>query len=70
MLVTNPAPDFCATAVLGDGSIVENFKLSENLGAKGTVLFSTHLILRSFAHRKSLRFHIESKSFKAAASMS
>ncbi|MDD2651815.1 MAG: peroxiredoxin [Sulfurimonas sp.] len=39
MLVTNPAPDFSATAVLADGSIVENFKLSENLGAKGTVLF-------------------------------
>jgi peroxiredoxin (alkyl hydroperoxide reductase subunit C) len=39
MLVTNPAPDFSATAVLADGSIVENFKLSENLGAKGAVLF-------------------------------
>jgi peroxiredoxin (alkyl hydroperoxide reductase subunit C) len=39
MLVTNPAPEFNATAVLADGSIVENFKLSENLGKKGTVLF-------------------------------
>jgi peroxiredoxin (alkyl hydroperoxide reductase subunit C) len=39
MLVTNPAPDFSATAVLGDGSIVEDFKLSENFGEKGTVLF-------------------------------
>ena len=39
MLVTNPAPDFSATAVLADGSIVQNFKLSENLGKKGTVLF-------------------------------
>jgi peroxiredoxin (alkyl hydroperoxide reductase subunit C) len=39
MLVTNPAPDFTATAVLGDGSIVEDFKLSDNFGAKGTVLF-------------------------------
>ena len=39
MLVTNPAPDFTATAVLGDGSIVEDFKLSENFGEKGTVLF-------------------------------
>lgn len=39
MLVTNPAPDFSATAVLADGSIVQNFKLSENLGEKGTVLF-------------------------------
>lgn len=39
MLVTNPAPDFTATAVLADGSIVDNFKLSENFGKKGTVLF-------------------------------
>jgi len=39
MLVTNQAPDFTATAVLGDGSIVEDFKLSENFGEKGTVLF-------------------------------
>ena len=39
MLVTNPAPDFTATAVLADGSIVEEFKLSENYGKKGTVVF-------------------------------
>jgi len=39
MLVTNPAPDFTATAVLADGSIVEDFKLSENYGQKGTVVF-------------------------------
>lgn len=39
MLVTNPAPDFTATTVLADGSIVDNFKLSENFGKNGTVLF-------------------------------
>jgi len=39
MLVTNPAPDFTATAVLADGSIVEDFKLSDNFGKKGTVVF-------------------------------
>jgi len=39
MLVTNPAPDFTATTVLADGSIVDDFKLSENYGKKGTVLF-------------------------------
>ena len=39
MLVTNPAPDFTAAAVLADGSIVDSFKLSENFGSKGTVLF-------------------------------
>ena len=39
MLVTNKAPDFTATAVLGDNQIVDNFNLYENFGTKGTVLF-------------------------------
>ena len=39
MLVTKQAPDFTATTVLADGSIVEDFKLSENYGEKSTVLF-------------------------------
>lgn len=39
MLVTNKAPDFTATAVLGDNQIVDNFNLYENFGAKGTVVF-------------------------------
>jgi peroxiredoxin (alkyl hydroperoxide reductase subunit C) len=39
MLVTKQAPDFTATTVLADGSIVEDFKLSENFGEKGTVVF-------------------------------
>lgn len=39
MLVTNKAPDFTATAVLGDNQIVDNFNLYQNFGAKGTVLF-------------------------------
>lgn len=39
MLVTNKAPDFSATAVLADGQIVEDFKLYENLGPKGAVVF-------------------------------
>jgi peroxiredoxin 2/4 len=39
MLVTNKAPDFTATAVLGDNTIVEDFNLYDNFGEKGTVLF-------------------------------
>jgi len=39
MIVTNKAPDFTATAVLGDNQIVDNFNLYENLGEKGAVLF-------------------------------
>lgn len=39
MLVTKKAPDFTATAVLADGSIVSDFNLYKNLGAKGAVVF-------------------------------
>jgi len=42
MLVTKQAPDFTATTVLADGQIVEDFKLSENYGEKGTVLFKCY----------------------------
>lgn len=39
MLVTQKAPDFTATTVLGDNTIVDDFNLYENFGEKGTVLF-------------------------------
>lgn len=39
MLVTKKAPDFTATAVLGDNQIVEDFNLYKNLGPKGAVVF-------------------------------
>lgn len=39
MLVTQKAPDFTATTVLGDNQIVDDFNLYENFGEKGTVLF-------------------------------
>lgn len=39
MLVTKKAPDFTATAVLGDNTIVDNFNLYQNIGKKGAVLF-------------------------------
>ncbi len=39
MLVTRKAPDFTAPAVLANGSIVDNFELSKNLGKNGAVLF-------------------------------
>jgi peroxiredoxin 2/4 len=39
MLVTKKAPDFTATAVLANGSIVEDFNLYKNLGLKGAVVF-------------------------------
>ncbi|GAC1621492.1 MAG: peroxiredoxin [Nevskia sp.] len=39
VLVGRPAPDFTAAAVLGDGSIVENFTLSQFKGKKYVALF-------------------------------
>ncbi len=39
MIVTNKAPDFTATAVLGNNEIVEDFNLYKNFGEKGTVVF-------------------------------
>ena len=39
MLVTNKAPDFTATTVLGNNQIVDDFNLYKNFGEKGTVLF-------------------------------
>jgi peroxiredoxin (alkyl hydroperoxide reductase subunit C) len=39
MLVTKQAPDFTAVAVDENGQFVENFKLSENFGERGTVVF-------------------------------
>lgn len=39
MLVTNKARDFTATAVLADGSIVDDFNLYDNIGDNGAVLF-------------------------------
>lgn len=38
-LVTQKAPDFTATAVLGNNEIKEGFNLYKNLGSKGTVVF-------------------------------
>ncbi|MBI5450472.1 MAG: peroxiredoxin [Gammaproteobacteria bacterium] len=39
VLVTRPAPDFTATAVMPDGSFKEDFKLSDYRGKKQVVLF-------------------------------
>ncbi|MGY0563745.1 MAG: redoxin domain-containing protein, partial [Paraglaciecola chathamensis] len=39
VLVSRPAPDFTAAAVLGNGDIVENFTLSEAIKGTKAVLF-------------------------------
>ncbi|MBL0687839.1 MAG: peroxiredoxin [Sulfurospirillum sp.] len=65
MLVTNPAPDFKATAVLANGSIVENFKLSENYGEKGTVLFFYPLDFTFVCPSEIIAFSKRVKEFKS-----
>lgn len=39
VLVGKPAPDFTAAAVLGDGSIIDNFSLSQAIKGKYAVIF-------------------------------
>ena len=39
MIVTNKAPDFTATTVMGNNEIKDDFNLYENFGENGTVLF-------------------------------
>jgi peroxiredoxin (alkyl hydroperoxide reductase subunit C) len=63
MLVTKKAPDFSATAVLADGQIVENFKLSENMGEKGTVLFFYPLDFTFVCPSEIIAFSHRTKEF-------
>jgi peroxiredoxin (alkyl hydroperoxide reductase subunit C) len=65
MLVTNPAPDFTATTVLADGSIVDDFKLSENYGEKGTVLFFYPLDFTFVCPSEIIAFSKRVDEFKA-----
>ncbi len=39
VLVTRQAPDFTASAVLGNGEIVDNFNLKEHIKGKPAVIF-------------------------------
>gem|GEM_PF-8611 len=39
VLVTRPAPDFTAAAVLGSGEVVENFNFKKHTAGKPTVIF-------------------------------
>ena len=47
VLVTRPAPDFTAAAVLGE--IVENFNFKQHTNGKTTVLFFWPMDFTSFA---------------------
>lgn len=64
MLVTKKAPNFTATAVLADGSIVDNFNLSENYGEKGTVLFFYPLDFTFVCPSEIIAFSKREEEFK------
>jgi len=63
MLVTKKAPDFTATAVLADGSIVEDFNLMDNLGEKGAVLFFYPLDFTFVCPSEIIAFSHRAKDF-------
>ncbi|MEA3289540.1 MAG: peroxiredoxin [Campylobacterota bacterium] len=65
MLVTKQAPDFTATTVLADGQIVDDFKLSENYGEKGTVLFFYPLDFTFVCPSEIIAFSKRVEDFKA-----
>jgi len=64
MLVTKQAPEFTATAVLANGSIIEDFKLSESMGKKGTVLFFYPLDFTFVCPSEIIAFSKRNEEFK------
>jgi len=65
MLVTQKAPDFTATTVLGDNQIVDDFNLYENFGEKGTVLFFYPLDFTFVCPSEIIAFDHRLDEFKA-----
>lgn len=65
MLVTQKAPDFTATAVLGDNQIVDDFNLYENFGEKGAVLFFYPLDFTFVCPSEIIAFDHRLDEFKA-----
>ena len=65
MLVTNEAPDFTATAVLGDNEIVDNFNLYANFDEKGTVVFFYPLDFTFVCPSEIIAFDKRLDEFKA-----
>jgi peroxiredoxin (alkyl hydroperoxide reductase subunit C) len=63
-LVTKKAPDFTANAVLGDNSIVGDFNLYKNIGAKGAVVFFYPLDFTFVCPSELIAFDHRLKEFK------
>jgi len=64
MLVTKKAPDFTATTVLADGTIVDDFNLAKNIGPKGAVLFFYPLDFTFVCPSEIIAFSHRTKEFE------
>ncbi len=64
VLVTKPAPDFTATALMPDGSFKADFKLSDYKGKKKVVLFFYPLDFTFVCPSELLAFHNRIKEFE------
>ena len=62
--VTSKAPDFTATAVMGDNQINESFNLYQHLGPKGAVVFFWPLDFTFVCPSEILAFDHRYKEFK------
>ncbi|MDR9497846.1 MAG: peroxiredoxin [Hydrogenovibrio sp.] len=64
VLVTQPAPDFQAAAVLADGSIVDNFCLSKHIQNRYAVVFFYPLDFTFVCPSEIIAFHHRIGAFK------
>ncbi len=64
VLVGRKAPDFTANAVLGDGTIVDNFNLAESIKGKYAVLFFYPLDFTFVCPSELIAFDHRLKEFK------
>lgn len=65
VLVGRKAPDFTANAVLGDGSIVDNFNLAESIKGKYAVVFFYPLDFTFVCPSELIAFDHRLEEFKA-----
>lgn len=64
VLVTRQAPDFTASAVLGNGEIVDNFNLKEHIKGKPAVIFFWYLDFTFVCPSEIIAFDHRYQEFK------
>ncbi|UDG81455.1 Alkyl hydroperoxide reductase C [Candidatus Profftia lariciata] len=65
ILVTRPAPNFTATAVLGNGKIIENFDFKEFIQNTSTVIFFWPMDFTFVCPSELIAFHNRYEEFKS-----